>query len=252
MALKKPYYGIYRPFITKKGLREYDYLTEVDFFVSKGQHIMAYYMIAEDIKKVFEYIEPVPAHGKVYSHRLFELLLRTCTEIESIFTELLAQHEYKKQKGMSKNDNLNMKHYFELEKYMRLSQYTVAFRTFTITPYAEWQGIGYKALKWYKDYNNVKHSRFNQFKYSSLKNVMEAFSGLYILLYSQFDFYADAPYQDAGITAFEYDEGYILGNLAYSKLFSIENKPKWTDTEKYDFDWATMKNNDDSFQKILF
>ncbi len=252
MALTKPYYGIYRPYISQKDLPEYDYLTEAEFFASKGQHIMAYYMIAEDLKKVFEYIEPVPAHDKVYSHRLFELLLRTCTEIESIFTELLTQHEYKLQKGMRPNDNLNLNHYFELEKHMRLSQYSANFQTLTFTPYAEWQGTGYKALKWYQDYNSVKHNRFNQFKGASLKNAMEALSGLYILLYALFSFYADSPYNLTGIMAIEYDDGFILSNLPYSRLFSIKDMPKWMDAEKYDFDWLVIENSHDRFQKILF
>ena len=47
-----------------------------------------------DFKKVFEYIEPSDINLEVYSHRLYELLLRAATECETNFTSILKDNDY--------------------------------------------------------------------------------------------------------------------------------------------------------------
>lgn len=252
MAITKPYYGIYRPFVSDKDIDEYDYLTDPSFFASTKQHIMAFFLIVEDLKKVFEYIEPINAHDNVYSHRLFELLLFTCTEIESILSELLNLHDYRSQKGINPQYNLTMRNYFEIGTILKLSQYTVSFReSRIIIPYEDWNETDFKPLRWYSGYNSVKHNRSSHFADANLKNVLESIAGLYALLYSQFYFHAD-HFQDEEKMVVVVSDKIILTNPPYYKLFSIKQEPRWTDTEKYDFNWSAIKNDADRFQKLTF
>jgi hypothetical protein len=46
-------------------------------------------LLVEDLHAVFENVAPVAAHDGVYSHRIYEILLRACTEFESVCKELL-------------------------------------------------------------------------------------------------------------------------------------------------------------------
>jgi len=253
MAITKPFYGIYRPFISVKDISEFDYLKDTRFSEAKNQHIMSYYLIVEDLKRAFEYIEPIEINYDVYSHRLFELLLRVCTEIESIMSELLNVHDYKSQKNKSSNYNLKMRDYFELEKHLKLSQYTVKFRENQIyAPYAVWNEKNFKKLMWYDNYNKVKHNRVNKFDLANLKNVINAVSGLYILLYSQYYIHADYIGEEGKTVLNIGRNEFFLGNPPFYKLFYIKDEPVWADTEKYDFDWSALKTTNDAFQKITF
>lgn len=55
-----------------------------------------------------EFNEPTDAHLQVYSHRLYEILLRACTEFESLCREILMTH------GLRKKGNLNIFGYVEI------------------------------------------------------------------------------------------------------------------------------------------
>jgi hypothetical protein len=52
--------------------------------------LAAFGLLCADFRKVFEYVEPVDANLHVYSHRLYELYLRACTEFESVCRKALS------------------------------------------------------------------------------------------------------------------------------------------------------------------
>ena len=98
MGITKPYYRIWRPV---KGYDwgnanftfgddnapkpTLDYLYD-DRFANQEEKkslITSTRMILRDLNNLYDYIEPSDDNFGVYSHRIYELLLRTATEFES-------------------------------------------------------------------------------------------------------------------------------------------------------------------------
>jgi hypothetical protein len=53
-------------------------------------------LFVKDLQQVLEFIEPVDANKAVFSHRIYGLLLRVCTDFESLCKDLLIESGYKK------------------------------------------------------------------------------------------------------------------------------------------------------------
>lgn len=68
----------------------------------RNQYEPAFYLLVQDFLRVCEFIEPVDAHLQVFSHRLYELLLRASTEFESLSREILEAH------GLDPAGNMNV------------------------------------------------------------------------------------------------------------------------------------------------
>lgn len=83
MKLNQPFYRIARPdaFI--------EYCEDERYANDRSMLCRSYKILENDLKKVFEYIEPCDDNLSTYSHRLYELLLRACTELKLIVKEYL-------------------------------------------------------------------------------------------------------------------------------------------------------------------
>lgn len=66
-------------------------------------------LIMDDLYEMFNYIEPDDSNLNVYSHRIYELLLRTATEVESNCKGILKANGYAKAEK-----DMNMTDYFKL------------------------------------------------------------------------------------------------------------------------------------------
>lgn len=138
-------------------------------------------ILSGDFRRLTEFVEPVDANLSTYSHRLYELLLRACTDFESAYKEkLIADGCTKRPSDMNIND------YKTLESSLGLEQVEVGILiwrpgTAYIRPFANWSTLN-PPLPWYRDYNQVKHNRNTRFSLASLENVRLALSGLFALL----------------------------------------------------------------------
>lgn len=148
----------------------------------------AYKLIEDDYLSICKYVEAADANLAVYSHKIYELYLRICTEFESVCKELLINEKYPK--AVSNPDNLNIKDYewlFSASKSIgkaRLSQ-QVGLQFWQpqikfVQPYYDW--INGQNLGWYSSYNNVKHNRSTQFSSASFENLTISLAGLFLLL----------------------------------------------------------------------
>ena len=54
-----------------------------------GPYLAAFELLQADFRRLGEYVELNDANLSTFSHRLYELLVRTCTEFESLCKELL-------------------------------------------------------------------------------------------------------------------------------------------------------------------
>ncbi len=241
MSLKKPYYRIIR------SGTDCDYMLDKMYANNRFELCRAYDIIVNDFKKVFEYIEPSDINLEVYSHRLYELLLRAATECETNFTSILKDNGYNEDEKEERNLNIIDYHLINISS--KLSDYEVKLNfwkpTKILKPFSDWEE-SYK-LNWYSDYNKVKHNRYNKFNNASFDNVLKAVAGLFVVLFSQFDIYTFNGYQDNNESS-EDDDGFICTDRS---IFSIK-KPEFLAGERYDFDWRNIKKENNPLNKFNF
>lgn len=156
----------------------------MDFAPDLMETIRAYNVIEKDLVSLFDYIEPTINNFSSYSHRIFELYLRICTEFESNAKKILIENQYKK------STDLNIEDYYKINRAMRLSEYKLYLNTtstqnrLVFTPFIEWNNN--HSLSWYRDYNLVKHNRYDNFKMANLGNLLNASAGLFSIIFGQF------------------------------------------------------------------
>ena len=144
-----------------------------------GPYFAAFQILCQDFRRLAEYVEPVDANLTCYSHRIYELLLRACTEFESACKEALGVL------GSSKPpDRMNITDYRQLENTLRLAPNEVGILIWQpepcyVTPFAGWAST---SPLWYGAYNDVKHNRNTAFARASLDNLRQAMAGLFALL----------------------------------------------------------------------
>jgi hypothetical protein len=227
MSLQRPYPYIYRP-----GKRYiWDYVEELMQTPEIRNHLHAYYILRDDLINVFEYIEPSDYNISTYSQKLYEILLRSCTEIESLCKLVFEKN------GIELNKEGDIKRYSDLNCPMKLSDYEIKCYGYDISSFKPFGAFSEQKREdrspiWYKEYNNVKHNRFMKFKSASLKNSIHALGGVFVMLCAQVT------------KSFEIVHGAIGGYTALiPKLFDIIQEPQWNNDEEYDFDWEVLKND---------
>lgn len=244
MTINNPYYRIWRPMLGYDWLKNQcgedspvptlDYL-ESDDFVNQQEKktlVTTARLIIHDLYELFNYVEPNDICLKTYSHRLYELLLRTATEFESNCKAILDANGYVKSSG-----NLNIQDYYKIEAACKLSGYVVRFDRWPdrdFIPFAAWSGDSYVSLSWYQGYNNVKHNRHAKFEEANLENVMNAIAGLLCILHAQFGSQMiTACYEGIGTMQNSQE-------IVETGTFVIK-APSFIDAEKYDFIWDESK-----------
>ena len=179
-----------------------------------------------------------------YSHRIYELLLRTCTEFENNCKGILIANGYDKK-------NLNAEDYFKINRASKLSEYEVKINIWSpsprvIYPFKDWDVEQYSPLSWYQDYNKVKHNRSENFPKANLENLLNAVAGLYVVLASQFAMHIFNPYQNTSGWQ-QNNDFYFTNNNVLSIKF-----PTWKETNVVKFEWEKLKEESNPFQQYNF
>lgn len=211
------------------------YLKHPDYAKSPEKYIRSFLLIQNDIKKLFEYIEPADKNKEAYSHRIHELFIRVCIEVEANCKAILRENGYNNKKNWTMND------YRLIEKTHKLSEYEVLLPRWDgkygyYKPFGNWLSEKGK-LSWYQYYHDVKHDIHSNFKHANIENLIEATSGLVALLSSQF-------------LAEDFSHGTILLSVggpenrmesAIGDYFNVKY-PQWAEDDTYDFQWSEIKN----------
>lgn len=190
-------------------------------------------LIIRDLYELFNYVEPNDVNLRTYSHRLYELLLRTATEFDANCKGVLDANGYVKPGGA----NLNITDYFKLEAVCHLSGYKVSFERWpnhVFKPFEAWSAGTFAPLPWYQGYNHVKHNRFAHFNEANFENVMNAIAGLLCILHAQIGENMDCVCF-AGI-ATQQNEQTILTNGTFTL-----HAPLFPVADQYDFLWDNSK-----------
>ena len=253
-TLSKPYHRLWRPmkgFINQfertmfRKTPSIDYLKD-DLFADqteKWSQIISAQLILKDLYEIFNYVEPCNGNKNVYSHRIYELLLRACTEVESNMKGILtANGKFSRTSFTMKND------YFQLEKACQLDKYKIKFSRWKenvdFTPFSVWNTTAYNPLPWYQNYNEVKHDRYNNFQKANLDNLINSIAALLCLLHAQYgEEMADAC--QLGISAIQNDQ------LKVDTETYVLEAPNFAGDE-YEFDWDSIKSGLNPVDNYIF
>lgn len=256
MAIINPYHRIWRPMTGYSWLQKMweedspvktlDYLSSNEFADSNEINSLLHTarLIIRDLYELFNYVEPNDVNLNTYSHRLYELLLRTATEFETNCKGILDSNGYVRPGG----GNLNIMDYFKIENVAHLSGYEVTFERWpnhVFKPFEVWNTGVFVSLPWYQGYNHVKHNRFANFPEANLNNVMNAIAGLLCILHAQIGENMDSVCFE-GIASCQNSQDKVVNGT-----FTII-APTFTDAEKYDFVWDNSKGVKVALQAYTF
>lgn len=150
--------------------------------IEKSHYEAAFKIISRDLERLIEFIDPTDDNLNVYSHRIFELQLRTCTEFESICKDILILKGYG-----GKPSDFNIYDYKRIEDWLMLEQWQVGVlfwhlpRLKYIRPFEHWSTAN-PPLHWYKSYNEVKHNRVSNFHLANFNNLLLSVGALFMIL----------------------------------------------------------------------
>lgn len=188
MVLARPFKRIARPFNQPDGnyvggVVDGCYLADDDYAPDRTSVLRSYHSIESDFRRLLDYIEPHNDNLNTYSTRLYEIFLRASTEFESNCKAILSANNY------MRAGDWNMDDYKKLEPATHLSSYRLKLTLWSPTPrilQPLYPWVSGQSLRWYQDYNAVKHNRSTEFRRANLSNTLDAVAALFMIVFAQF------------------------------------------------------------------
>jgi hypothetical protein len=160
--------------------------------ISAGMHeklnasFVALRILLRKLEELFETIEPTTANGHTYGHRIRDVLLLACMEVESSWSAVLKENGYRTNSGRFTTTD-----YVKLLQPMLLDGYELHLQSYTsypaFTPYANWATNNpTQSLAWYDAYNKTKHDREENLHHATLENAIFAVGATVVMFYAQF------------------------------------------------------------------
>lgn len=185
--------GVYYPRIWRgyyAGNYPFLYYNAVNQYKEYGskyiQSITAASSLFDYLVEIFRHIEPSKENYQTYGHKIRELLILTCTEIESGWRAILEENtkEENRKKSYKTTD------YFKVKEPLHLDEWAVVLKNYPdlepLSPFKEWDiSKPTQSLSWYNSYNAVKHNREAEFSKATLKNLLDAMAALHIMQAAQ-------------------------------------------------------------------
>jgi hypothetical protein len=146
--------------------------------------------VDQDIQRLSRFIEFSPANYPTYSVELARLYLSVCSEIDVIAKQLCSKIDPNAKAGDIKDYQVVI-----CQKYPNFSAFAIEMPSHQLSfiPWGDWQNESVPG--WWTGHNKVKHMRDKYFAMANLKNVLEASSGLLVILtyFYQADLYSIVP-----------------------------------------------------------
>lgn len=172
-----------------------DRLDLLDPFSVYGSEFTGAIVAAEsllmEVKELFRSVEPDEVNDRAYGHRMRELLILLCTEVEANWVSILkANFPVKVAEVKDDGKYLNTSHYQKLKDVMFLDKYTIRLSDYKdrhFSPFLGWLGPkkASESIPWYAAYNSVKHDRETNFPLACMANVLNAAAALHVLQLAQ-------------------------------------------------------------------
>lgn len=174
-----------------------------------SSHIRQLELILDELKSVLKVIEPAQDNLKTYGNTIRNIIILSCTEIDSMMKKILKNNDY-----LVKDDKYTTNHYYKLKKALRLDEYEIGFSEFenigTFSPFSQWKpDCPTQSLFWYDAYNKIKHDREANFHHANVKNALNSLTAYAILLIAQ------------------YGHNNPIWEEHMKKFYSIHHSPRW-------------------------
>ena len=146
-------------------------------------------VLLEKLDDLFLYIEPDTISLDTYSHKIRELLILACTEVENFWSYFM------KLSGTTPiGRNYTTQDYIKLKDKLFLQEFQFTLRSYAslpaIRPFVSWNTASPSAsLIWYEAYNKTKHDRANHFSDATLSNALYAVIAALVLYIVRFSPY---------------------------------------------------------------
>jgi hypothetical protein len=141
---------------------------------NKIKYLNYFLLLEKDLETIFKFIEPVEENMTTYSLENVRLYLSICSEIDILFKQILPKNP----------KNIDEYQARIIEKYGdKFYNQKVKIEKYDIIAKSPW--VNFKDNKnpdWWTSYNKIKHNRLVKFNEATLKNIINAISGLYILV----------------------------------------------------------------------
>ena len=142
-------------------------------------------LLCEDLDSIFSVIEPAPAQGDAYGHRIRNLLLLACTEFEAQCVGILSANN-----ASPIGRHFNTNDYVKLKDAMYLNQYELQLVRFPnwprLSPFQGWTASSpTQSLTWYDAYNQTKHDRETHFPAATLSQTINAVAACVCIVNAQ-------------------------------------------------------------------
>lgn len=149
------------------------------------QEIRAYQAIQDSLDSLLYVVEPSETNFESYGHKIRELLILACTEVEYLLLRILMENGYPKKKTYNTTD------YIQCLPILKLNEYKVILGQYPnlkiFQPFFNWNTQSpTQTLEWYDAYNSVKHNRGGSLKNANFKNLLDAIAAIHILLEAQY------------------------------------------------------------------
>lgn len=150
------------------------------------ESLVAVKILLKKLEDLFETVEPTEENLSVHGHKIREIILLACMEVESSWTAVLKENNYP-----HKPTPLNTNDYVKLLEPMLLDGYKLSLQSYksfpAITPFKGWNSKSPTiSLPWYDAYNKVKHDREENLKLATLENAVYAVGAAVVMLKAQF------------------------------------------------------------------
>ena len=141
-------------------------------------------LLLRELADVLAVVEPSPSNFATYGHRLRQLLLLACTDVEAAWVGTLRANG-------APQSRLTTSHYVQLLPVMRLSEWALMWPAYPslgeFRPFGCWDPARpTQSLGWYDAYNRAKHDREGALDAASLKSVLDAVAATLVMLVAQF------------------------------------------------------------------
>jgi hypothetical protein len=141
----------------------------------------AFAELTRELRRIREFVEPTDANGGTYSQRIFGLLIATCEQFERTCRLVLVSKGHSKEaQAMGPADYATLAASHGLPG----SVVTAHFwrpKAKKFRPFKEWSDPSAN-LPWLVDYGILKHTRHAEYRRANLLTLVEAMSGLFLLL----------------------------------------------------------------------
>ena len=149
-------------------------------------HWQYFLSLEQEVIKISPFIWVNRDNFGTYSIELLKIYLSICSEVDVVARLLCKKIDLNKYNCMTNNDrerkNINTYRQIICEHYPEIYRVKVRSSLYKFSIYPWKKFLRSESPSWWKNYNNVKHSREQFLKQANLRNVLYSLSGLLVLL----------------------------------------------------------------------